>query len=94
MTALKLLTVDDATLGKKSLNIDDLALKAEDERLVVLLSRNILKSMLEDYNCSLARVRCGDAKEHGTTSQERVKQVVQLLTQEKEIVRNALSLLE
>ena len=50
--------------------------------------------MLEDYNCSLARVRCGDAKEHGTTSQERVKQVVQLLTQEKEIVRNALSLLE
>ena len=79
---------------ERSLNIDDLALEAEDERLIVLLSRNILKSMLEDYNSSLARVRCREAKEHATTSQERVKQVVQLSTQEKEILRNALSLLE
>lgn len=91
-TALKIIAVDDTRLEKKSVNIADLDLTTKDECLIRVFSRDILKSLLDDYNLNYSRLRTKVGKDYERSSLDQINQLTELLSQEIEIIRNALTL--
>jgi hypothetical protein len=92
-TALKILSSNDTMMQQKSLHIDSLQLSTENENLVRVFSKEILKFILVGYHKDVARIWSSpDNRDDGLS--ERMGQLIALLEQEMNMVQNALDSLE
>ncbi|XP_028406087.1 SET domain-containing protein 4-like [Dendronephthya gigantea] len=86
-TVLKLLCLeDDSKIDLKSLCIESLEVSDENRVLMHILSREILKSILDNYQKDIARI----LSENSNGLSDRMRQLEALLKGEMNVVKNAL----
>lgn len=91
-TALKILSLNDPKLEQKSFHIDNLQLSMKNENLVLLFSKEILRSVLLGYRVDITRI--SSSSDSRDSLSEKMRQLLALLEEEMNTVQHALILLD